>query len=124
MPSQSSVAAGSWELDGLEREERAHILSILELMELLKDYATQQLALLMATDSHHPEEANALWKALAVAYREIPPWTVAYYLMAFGAGPDRFEFCFRPERREQMIDRIFIAGGFFDDLSRFVEVPL
>ncbi len=118
------IADDTAELTEFVREERVRILDVIHDLEWLIAYTTHKLRLVMATQPHCPHQADALWNALAVAYQGIQWWTAAYYLMAFGSLSDRSHFSSRPEEREEIIDRIFLAGGFFDDTSAFVEVPL
>ncbi len=124
MQNSRSPAVGAAQLAEIERGERDFILNVIHDLAWLKCYAAQRLRGQMACESGSRREVEAWWGCLAVAERELRWWTAAYYLMSFGAAADRFDFCFGSDRRQETIDRILLAGGFLDDVLRFVEVPL
>ncbi len=124
MQNSRSPAVGAAQLAEIERGERDFILNVIHDLTWLKCYAAQRLLRQTQSKPGPRREVEVWWDCLAVAEREPRWWNAAYYLMAFGRAMDRFSFVFCPERREEMIDRILIAGGFLDDESRFVELPL
>lgn len=118
------TAAEAGELAEIEREERLFILHVTRYFERLKDHSAQRLGALMQDGDGRRGEVERWWDCLTEAERELCWWTAAYYLMSFGRAMDRFSFVFCPERREEMIDRILLAGGFLDGESRVIECPL